>query len=909
MILTSFNASKEACLPVGLQHYPTHDLSGDPFTIFFDVLVDLYGLSARDNPITALKDEFGRFCEGITAGDVRDEMARIAHSREAEAAARAIRQRAMLEAFRQEEERKVRERRMVGAVARAAPAAAGERRITPPSGGDEARLLRLRTHNEDRPKVTVLGGGISGILSALHLALLKDDSEAPVFDVHVVEASPVIMDGASKLICRLHLGNEYPTHLETALHCLLGATLFCQQFQTREVFTDQRFLDFLIARASIASGALTPDGLTRHNEVLKERYRRYLEQIRGVYRERAEELLFGPVDAFYVPLAELVSEHFGFGIRTNERGLQPVGLGVVLGRLLERVARTSRNLHVHLATEVRNIRQMPGGGFELTVSSSRPFYTRYLVNAAWHNISTLNRLAKASPGRPIPSAQTQVYLRTLALVDTRRCGFAADDNSYFGLLGTEGGMVSRFPGVAVLFVPGGDGDAVSLSYQGRCTLRDDVAGESALPPELKARYEELNSLAASQSLGESILGTDAEGDKGARRKYPSLKDATVITSVTRTTLAQSEDLSQRTHLPVSWVEGAEGCMQVASAKGTFAPFCALQTVALFVRDTPAGSRRVRLSDPARGFLTGLLGDGMTEQGLLPEEFVLVPSGEEIDAADCRVARRRYALHHGLPFSMFEADSDATTPDAQVRVIEWGDTVDLEHHPLAPPIAEAVIEVLPGLRGTVRTVKLGPPRIDADTAKRLQQTLAGLEELKTLVLDGGWNLDTFDLRVIMPRLEEFSATSARFDFASLRATIFERPVALTLRKLVLARCYLRDHTLRELFKILTTIPTLEALDLSSNAIGSSLPDSERCIAGLISGLPRIVRLSLRDNGLFTSVKVPDDISRRYEVLGEPSVRVILESVERKSSLRFVDLSLNGSVSEAVQDAFDLYFASA
>jgi hypothetical protein len=904
-ILTSFHDSMEDSFPISVHHLPYRELREDFQTSFFDFLMDFYGVNSHRD-LQNLQTDFNDMVARISKDEVRDEATRIIRIKEEQAAQQAIRRRAVLDTAHTERDETARNK--YSFTSRSKLSVGGEKKIASISEGDLGKLWRYRTYAgaaRDRPKITVMGGGISGILSTLNLALLKDSSGTPIFDIDLIEADPLLMNGASKLICRLHLGNEYPTHPETALQCIFGATLFCQQFQTKQVFTQQEFLEFLIAQKTLQNEELTADTLIGHNEILKKRYAQYLDQIRGKYGAQTENLLFGPLDSFFETLLPpLISDHFGFGIKTKEKGLQPIGLGVILENLLERISQTQQNLRIHRAIEVKSIKQIAGGrGFEIITSSQKPLYSRYLVNATWHNIPPLNRLMKRLPAAAAvaPLAGTQVFLRTLALVDTRDCPFPSKDSSYFGLLGEEGGMVSRFPGVAALFIP-----ADEYSYQGDCILDEDDASASALPSNLQRLYRGLDLPGAKEQLAQKILGTGERNDKGARIKFPSLAMARPITTITRTTLSKSAALSQREHIAVDWVDGVQGCLQVLSAKGTFAPFVALQAVAhfAFAEDVPEGRK---INGSAREFLEGFLNGNMLSNALLPEEFILVHPGTDMPELGFTEAMRRYAFHRQLPFSIFE-NSELFSPETQFRAINWGNTIDLEHHVISAPIAEALLGILP----TIETVKLGPIMAeDRDAKKALKTTILNAlrrtETLKNLVVQG-WDINSSTLKWIMPRLEKFVARKSRFDSISINSSLFETPNTFLLKKLSFVNCYPDTYTLKELFSVLPKIPHLEELDLSSNAIGTALPDAELSIEYLIVGLSKINRLLLRDNNLFLSVRIPSSSSSRYSVLEEPQINGILRAIEQKQSLRFVDLTHNNIASDLVQEALDLYFAS-
>ena len=899
VIFTHLDGTLESCFPqFTFSQYVNCDLRESYGGPFFDFLGYLYQLPHHSR-LNGLKEDFLRIVSQIPEDSIAAEGALRRREREEQEASDARKREAIFRSARGERESIFRDSsvRFWGSASRA-QTTSGQRaiKIVPPTDGDLGKLWRKKTHNEKRPRVVILGGGITGVLSAAQLASLRNETGDSLFEIDLIESEPVLMNAASKMICRLHLGNEYPNHRETAEQCLFGATLFRQQLQTDTILTGIPFNDFLIARQTLDSSELTRERLWEHNVMLQAAYARYLEQVRGRYNT-AENLLFGPADTLFEALEEdQIPEYFGYGIRTKERGIQPVALGTVLEGLLARFA----NIHVHCATEIKAVERLAGGGFGLRTGSGKSFYSKYLVNATWHNIHTFNHLLQA-PGVPQvgPGVRTQVFLRTLLVADTTECQFPANNNSYFGLLNKYGGMFSRFnPRAAAIFIP-----ADGYSYQGDCVLNEREVSASALPSELKERYQRLNSPVGREMLASTILN---RGDQniGAKAKYIPLERARPLTSITRTTLSQSDNLTQRAHIPVEWVQGVDGCIQASSAKGTFAPFTALQVVAHFLNGTQEGRDFANVSLQGRAFLNGLVSDRMMDNGLLPDEFVLIRPNDPI-ANPTQNAMRLYAFHRDIPFTVFE-DSNGISPEEQLALVDWQRAIDLEHHILSAGMVEPVISSL----RTATAVKLGiiDPQIEnmEDRRALMERVLNNLSEPEGFSVKGdGW-LSCRALRQIMPRVRDFSARESHFDFMMIRENLFANTAAMnTLTRVSFVSCYPDEHTLEALFSVLPRLSQLEVLDLSSNAIGNRLQNPETRIESLIGQLSGIKRLFLRNNEFFQGVRRLDDL-HRYQVIEEPTVRGILGQIERSRTLEHADFSQNGEPSIAIQEVLDAYF---
>ena len=185
---------------------------------------------------------------------------------------------------------------------------------------------------EERNTIVVIGGGYTGVISAILLAKLK------IFDVHLFEKDTILMNGASAAASRLHLGGEYL--LEdgiTAKQCLFSAILFRQMFPTESILTDIQYIKFLTAMDSLEE--ISVEKIRTQYKKLQSSYKKKFDQLKELWQTSDEETsdrLFGDPSLF-VEDAGIDPEciHFSGGIKTKERGLQPISLGVMLEELLE----------------------------------------------------------------------------------------------------------------------------------------------------------------------------------------------------------------------------------------------------------------------------------------------------------------------------------------------------------------------------------------------------------------------------------------------------------------------------------------------------------------------------------------------------------------------------------------------
>ncbi|WP_010301986.1 hypothetical protein [Candidatus Odyssella thessalonicensis] len=589
----------------------------------------------------------------------------------------------------------------------------------------EKELIELNERRFDadsKLRICFIGGGITAIISALLVARLEGKNNNPLFDVHIFEKEPQLLDGASKLISRLHLGGEYPKDEKTARQCLLSAILIRQLFQTELFLTERKFIDFLLAEASPGTpreeNHLTFDDLLEQYKNLQQDYQVYYQILEQEWHNQTGSKLFGLPEHFVNKLSPEQIEALGIGtcynagLHTPERGFQPVGMGILLEYLLGQY----KNITIHRSSEISHIERIGEQGFRLEVSpqTSVPytFYTQYLVNSAWASVPYINSLVKiGSEGDKMDKPKTTtIYLRSMALIDISRCELP-EDRSFFGLIGEHGGMLSCFNSrVASLFIPGED-----LSYQGEYTLNEDSPLTNNLPDEAREAFNMLSyDQKKKKKVAKAILAN-------AVKKYPPLKEATVIDLITRTTLTRDAEIHQRQHDNVRWVDSELRCLEAYSPKGSFAIFTALQVIARLSEHRDIACHMKSLNKESRKFLKTInKGIDFEDKSFirkiakLPADFILVKEDTNLPSPlELVQLARKYEFYRNLPFTLFEEHTKGFKANMGIaekfKAIEWGESIDLQHIDLTADLVETLIDQFKN--GNIKHLKLGKITID------------------------------------------------------------------------------------------------------------------------------------------------------------------------------------------------------
>jgi glycine/D-amino acid oxidase-like deaminating enzyme len=141
-----------------------------------------------------------------------------------------------------------------------------------------------------REEIAVIGAGLGGCLTALMLA------KNPRYHVTLIEAQDTLLNGASAIASRLHLGGEYPLDPQTAQDCLMGAVIWKllmpnhgEDERQENILTPTPPMKFLVAKKTEEFGrknageerTLTLDKYVSSYEKIRLAYRDIFERVKG----------------------------------------------------------------------------------------------------------------------------------------------------------------------------------------------------------------------------------------------------------------------------------------------------------------------------------------------------------------------------------------------------------------------------------------------------------------------------------------------------------------------------------------------------------------------------------------------------------------------------------------------------
>jgi len=465
-------------------------------------------------------------------------------------------------------------------------------------------------------RIAVIGGGYTGILTALLLAGLRGVDARPLYSVHLFERGPHLLTGASMAPGRLHLGGEYPEDLPTALECLDGATLFRQMLGG--VYTDIQSVVYLLSRRSPPS--LTMEKMQVHWRTLQERYCAYFGALEKVYGDATEKVFCGRPEDLWRPVdVEKMGLSDGFvgGLLTHEKGLHPVRMGVLLESLLE-----ARGVKVSTgrAAQINPWRgEVDGEGLPGYIVNQQHFHQ--VINATWPRfLSVEGLIIDLAHRKDNPTAY--IYRRAILLADTRQCALPQVDGekvALFGLGGEGGGMFSPFNDqVGLFYWPHRWG-----SYVG------DYAVNPKEHPTAASKPEEMQTLEGEEkSMRISAMVHDM------RQKY-KLQDAGAFDLIVQETVTDTHRLQERSHkkaLNIPFEYGKvrlRDYVRALSYKATYAPMTSLEAVYCVLENSRDHERNSFLATPEGEWLAKFYrrkGESLPGP-VLPEIFRLPPLEE------------------------------------------------------------------------------------------------------------------------------------------------------------------------------------------------------------------------------------------------------------------------------------------
>ena len=502
-----------------------------------------------------------------------------------------------------------------------------------------------------REPIIIIGGGLTGTISAALLSKLRDDHGEPLYDIVLLEEKQNILDGASITIDRLHLGGEYPLDQETAFDCLKGALIFKQMLP--DFFADLLPTSYLISEETNNKGELCLEQYIEHYQNLQKRYKKYFQKACASYGEqRTAETLFGYPEDFFSVLVDISHvKGFAGGIKTKEKSLNPVLLGSFLEKFLRK-----QGVRIYPNHKVIDA-FTTGTGFNVVVNvnnNERVMFTgSQVVNAAWHNALALNHLIE-----PISSNSDKLYahLRGLAVIDISAC--KRKPEAIFGMLGERGGAYSPMNDkIAFLYLPHEVGSYLGNIEQNNQTPSLPKSWEEAInngPPDIQFRKESILNILTS--------------------RYPFLEGAKILNLIVRPTLSLSEVLEERRHFRVRKIDPKGNWLCALSMKATFAPMAAIEVLKC-VQSTSLKNGKIRKHH--------LIPTPKTSDIILPSALSL--SDSILNEPDFFKYAREFAEKRGLPpaivtkkesyiESHFPPLSEYTEP-LRFIIIHTGNTID------------------------------------------------------------------------------------------------------------------------------------------------------------------------------------------------------------------------------------------
>jgi len=391
--------------------------------------------------------------------------------------------------------------------------------------------------SSERKEIAVIGGGLGGCLTALMLARLKDEAGNPRYHITLIEAQNTLLNGASAIASRLHLGGEYPRDSQTANDCLTGAVIW-KLLMPDTIYTPAPAMKFLISKDSQREGE---NGSSRENGITLKEYSDAYEKIRQKYkklfgdikrafgwdRNKTEKALFGSPEEnkFFRPLARKEYSDYANiegGFQSQEIGLNVPKYLAMLEIELE-TQKQKGNIEILTGHRVKKtgIRGKKGH-FKVHCQNGTVIEADQVVQAAWSGGPEITPQLGQEGDR---GNKVVVYKRGMLLVDLPE-GWKT--SPAFVMMGKYGGMLSTFNDkIAVCYLPV-DGAA----YRGEVELTNS---EPSLP-------SNWNDLSASEK---NYWAQDYF--KRLKERFPILEKATNPRVVVQDTLNFQQRLSQRRH--------------------------------------------------------------------------------------------------------------------------------------------------------------------------------------------------------------------------------------------------------------------------------------------------------------------------------------------------------------------------
>lgn len=309
---------------------------------------------------------------------------------------------------------------------------------------------------QGKEEIAIIGGGLGGCLTALMLA--KDSK----YHVTLIEQQPALLNGASSIASRLHLGGEYPLDDKTARDCLMGAVIW-KLLMPNDIYTPTPPMKFLVAENTEKHGQENPDDV---KALTLKKYLKSYGKVRETYQDvlakagkalgydgaTTQRLLFGSAEEgkFFRPLRP--EEYSGYtkiagGFQSQELGLNvPKYLAMISAELEEQSRKGNITILKNHKVEKDGI-ESRDDKFVIHCENGRKINAHQVVQAAWQGGPEITELdAEGDKNRGVT-----VSRRAMLLVDLPE-NFKTPPA--FVMLGDNGGMLAPYNDkVALCYLP------------------------------------------------------------------------------------------------------------------------------------------------------------------------------------------------------------------------------------------------------------------------------------------------------------------------------------------------------------------------------------------------------------------------------------------------------------------------
>lgn len=435
---------------------------------------------------------------------------------------------------------------------------------------------------QGKEEIVIIGGGLGGCLTALMLA------KNPKYHVTLIEQQDTLLNGASAIASRLHLGGEYPLDQQTAHDCLMGAVIW-KLLMPKDIYTPTPPMKFLVAENTEKYGrdhqddpkALTLDKYMASYEKVRQKYEEVSDKIGkalGLDEANIKNLLFGSAKEgeFFRPLDK--HEYTDYtkiagGFQSQELGLNvPKYLAMISAELEAEYKKGNITILTKHQVEKDGI-EAQEDKFIIHCKGNRNIEASQVIQAAWQGGPELTQLG--AEGKKAKGVT--VSKRAMLLVDLPR-GFKTPPA--FVMLGDDGGMLAPYNDkVALCYLPpnreeigsGGYGFSKPAAYIKDHLLTDK---KPSLPSDWNSWDEPMKFLGGYLKQHPGLIpefDVKKQPDWKAlspekkwtkvyfellKKRFPVLKNATNPRLVIRDTLNFQKDIHFRRHEAVEEAEGA-----------------------------------------------------------------------------------------------------------------------------------------------------------------------------------------------------------------------------------------------------------------------------------------------------------------------------------------------------------------